>query len=182
MPASSFLGWMQSTGQASTQAVSLVPIQGSAMTYAISALSGDSRGLALNFSTLIVAYGPEKPDFHRPRFAIKKIENHHPGRNANFPIGSIPFNSSIATIRLNLCRRIAPPSALAQTPRGVGIGVKIAPANISPKKSDQLLVDHPFEARISRLSSLNRRRQSPSRGRRPLPPAEFRPPCPRDSD
>src|SRR4051794_19879367 len=34
--ASSFLGWMQSTGQASTQAVSFVPIQGSAMTYAMS--------------------------------------------------------------------------------------------------------------------------------------------------
>ena len=33
--ASSFLGWMQSTGQASTQAVSLVPTQGSAITYAI---------------------------------------------------------------------------------------------------------------------------------------------------
>src|SRR5450631_4915600 len=38
-PASSFLGWMQSTGQASTQAVSLVPIQGSAITYAIVRLS-----------------------------------------------------------------------------------------------------------------------------------------------
>src|SRR5205085_7030221 len=33
--ASSFLGWMQSTGQASTQAVSFVPMQGSAITYAI---------------------------------------------------------------------------------------------------------------------------------------------------
>src|SRR5579863_4369285 len=31
---------MQSTGQASTQALSFVPIQGSAMTYAIFALSG----------------------------------------------------------------------------------------------------------------------------------------------
>src|SRR6516165_12090069 len=30
----SFFGWMQSTGQASTQAVSLVPIQGSAIMYA----------------------------------------------------------------------------------------------------------------------------------------------------
>src|SRR5215831_5965958 len=30
----SFFGWMQSTGQASTQAVSLVSIQGSAMIYA----------------------------------------------------------------------------------------------------------------------------------------------------
>src|SRR5260370_29695254 len=30
----SFFGWMQSTGQASTHAVSLVPIQGSAMMYA----------------------------------------------------------------------------------------------------------------------------------------------------
>src|ERR1700733_5665044 len=39
-PASSFLGWMQSTGQASTQAVSLVPIQGSAITYAIVQFSG----------------------------------------------------------------------------------------------------------------------------------------------
>src|ERR1035441_86619 len=29
------MGWMQSTGQASTQAVSLVPMQGSAITYAI---------------------------------------------------------------------------------------------------------------------------------------------------
>jgi hypothetical protein len=32
---SSFLGWMQSTGQTSTQAVSLVPMQGSQMIYAI---------------------------------------------------------------------------------------------------------------------------------------------------
>ena len=32
--ASSFFGWMQSTGQASTHAVSFVPMQGSAMTYA----------------------------------------------------------------------------------------------------------------------------------------------------
>src|SRR6185437_10013878 len=32
---SSFLGWMQSTGHASTQAASLVPMQGSAITYAI---------------------------------------------------------------------------------------------------------------------------------------------------
>src|SRR6476646_12122256 len=32
---SSFLGWMQSTGQASTQAASFVPMQGSAITYAI---------------------------------------------------------------------------------------------------------------------------------------------------
>src|SRR2546427_6568403 len=30
-----FLGWMQSTGQASTQAVSFTPMQGSAMTYAM---------------------------------------------------------------------------------------------------------------------------------------------------
>src|SRR5262249_52299784 len=34
-----FLGWMQSTGQASTQAVSLVPMQGSAIMYAIKSLS-----------------------------------------------------------------------------------------------------------------------------------------------
>src|SRR5438034_2195409 len=33
--ASSFFGWMQSTGHASTQAVSLVPTQGSQMMYAI---------------------------------------------------------------------------------------------------------------------------------------------------
>src|SRR3954468_18430620 len=32
---SSFLGWIQSTGHASTQAASLVPMQGSAITYAI---------------------------------------------------------------------------------------------------------------------------------------------------
>src|SRR5215469_16677673 len=32
---SSFRGWMQSTGQTSTHAVSLVPTQGSAITYAI---------------------------------------------------------------------------------------------------------------------------------------------------
>src|SRR2546423_6375693 len=32
---SSFLGWMQSTGQASTQAVSFVPMHGSAITYAM---------------------------------------------------------------------------------------------------------------------------------------------------
>src|SRR5258708_2802717 len=32
---SSFLGWMQSPGQASTQAASFVPMQGSAITYAI---------------------------------------------------------------------------------------------------------------------------------------------------
>src|SRR5439155_9372514 len=31
----SFFGWMQSTGQASTHAVSFVPMQGSAMIYAI---------------------------------------------------------------------------------------------------------------------------------------------------
>src|SRR5579862_9285142 len=35
---SSFRGWMQSTGQTSTQAVSLVPTQGSAITYAIETL------------------------------------------------------------------------------------------------------------------------------------------------
>ena len=34
-PFSSFFGWMQSTGQASTHAESLVPMQGSAITYAI---------------------------------------------------------------------------------------------------------------------------------------------------
>jgi hypothetical protein len=45
-----FLGWMQSTGQASTQAVSFTPIQGSEMMYVIGHLllpryasrSGDS--------------------------------------------------------------------------------------------------------------------------------------------
>src|SRR6266404_6599623 len=35
----SFFGWMQSTGHASTHAWSLVPIQGSAITYAITFLS-----------------------------------------------------------------------------------------------------------------------------------------------
>src|ERR1700693_5928801 len=35
---SSFRGWMQSTGQTSTHAVSFVPIQGSAITYAIETL------------------------------------------------------------------------------------------------------------------------------------------------
>src|SRR5208282_4034108 len=54
-PASSFLGWMQSTGQASTQAVSLVPIQGSAITYAIVQFSGK-----VIFSTLIVAQDPAR--------------------------------------------------------------------------------------------------------------------------
>src|SRR6266853_1420782 len=34
-PASSFRGWMQSTGQTSTHAVSLVPMHGSQMIYAI---------------------------------------------------------------------------------------------------------------------------------------------------
>ena len=38
-PASSFFGWIQSTGQASTQAESLVPIHGSAITYAIGTIS-----------------------------------------------------------------------------------------------------------------------------------------------
>src|SRR5208282_4255866 len=51
----SFLGWMQSTGQASTQAVSLVPIQGSAITYAIVQFSGK-----VIFSTLIVAQDPAR--------------------------------------------------------------------------------------------------------------------------
>src|ERR1043165_391341 len=37
--ASSFRGWMQSTGQASTHAVSFVPMQGSAMTYAMDSSS-----------------------------------------------------------------------------------------------------------------------------------------------
>ncbi len=35
----SFLGWIQSTGQASTQAVSLVPMHGSAITYVIKSVS-----------------------------------------------------------------------------------------------------------------------------------------------
>jgi hypothetical protein len=35
----SFLGWIQSTGQASTQAVSLVPMHGSAITYVIRSVS-----------------------------------------------------------------------------------------------------------------------------------------------
>src|SRR5580692_5951784 len=35
---SSLRGWMQSTGQTSTQAVSFVPMQGSAITYAIQGL------------------------------------------------------------------------------------------------------------------------------------------------
>ena len=34
-PSSSLVGWMQSTGQTSTQAVSLVPMQGSAIQYDI---------------------------------------------------------------------------------------------------------------------------------------------------
>src|SRR4029077_17566578 len=42
---SSLRGWMQSTGQTSTQAVSLVPMQGSAITYAMRALSW-TRGLS----------------------------------------------------------------------------------------------------------------------------------------
>src|SRR5215471_12476593 len=40
----SFFGWMQSTGQASTQAVSFVPIQGSAMMYATAILLSTSNG------------------------------------------------------------------------------------------------------------------------------------------
>src|SRR5207248_6494747 len=36
--ASSFFGWMQSTGQASTHAISLVPIHGSAITYVINSV------------------------------------------------------------------------------------------------------------------------------------------------
>src|SRR5579863_2879137 len=44
---------MQSTGQASTQAVSLVPIQGSAITYAILSL----LRFGSCFSRVIVAYG-----------------------------------------------------------------------------------------------------------------------------
>src|SRR5215472_18494678 len=39
---SSFLGWMQSTGHASTQAASLVPMQGSAITYAIRVVFSES--------------------------------------------------------------------------------------------------------------------------------------------
>src|SRR5258706_2791836 len=42
----SFLGWMQSTGHASMHAASLVPMQGSAITYAM----GDE--------TLLIAYAP----------------------------------------------------------------------------------------------------------------------------
>jgi hypothetical protein len=45
---------MQSTGQASTQAVSLVPIQGSAMMYAIFEFSAETE-----LSTLIVAQDPK---------------------------------------------------------------------------------------------------------------------------
>src|ERR1700676_4154443 len=41
---SSFRGWMQSTGQTSTHAVSLVPIQGSAITYAIVTLLRRASG------------------------------------------------------------------------------------------------------------------------------------------
>src|SRR5271168_439676 len=37
-PASSLRGWMQSTGQTSTHAVSFVPMHGSAITYAIQTL------------------------------------------------------------------------------------------------------------------------------------------------
>src|SRR5580692_10644 len=57
---------MQSTGQASTQAASLVPIQGSAITYAIFVHSANlqrRRACAplRYFSTLIVAHGPAAP-------------------------------------------------------------------------------------------------------------------------
>ena len=44
-----FLGWMQSTGQASTQAVSFTPMQGSAMTYVIGHL-------------LLPRYAPQRED------------------------------------------------------------------------------------------------------------------------
>jgi hypothetical protein len=40
---SSFLGWMQSTGQTSTQAVSFVPMHGSQMMYANSPSSGAEK-------------------------------------------------------------------------------------------------------------------------------------------
>jgi hypothetical protein len=51
---SSFRGWMQSTGQTSTQAVSLVPIQGSAITYAIVTLL---RGILIAGSLQIPSFG-----------------------------------------------------------------------------------------------------------------------------
>src|SRR4029077_8001051 len=49
---SSFLGWMQSTGHASTQAESLVPMHGSAITYAINVSETKS-----------MAYPPEMAKF-----------------------------------------------------------------------------------------------------------------------
>src|ERR1700722_18002591 len=64
----SFLGWIQSTGHASTQAVSLVPIQGSAITYAIFNFS-----VRLYFTTLIVAYDPTGWFRSRPQhFAMRE--------------------------------------------------------------------------------------------------------------
>src|SRR5580700_832293 len=41
----SFLGWIQSTGQASTQAVSLVPMHGSAITYVMVLVSLVNRAV-----------------------------------------------------------------------------------------------------------------------------------------
>src|SRR5271157_5123404 len=71
-PSSSFLGWMQSTGQASTQAVSLVPIQGSAMTYAISDFSRGTES-----STLIVAQDPTGcANPGRPHYKMREFGAH----------------------------------------------------------------------------------------------------------
>src|SRR5579863_594624 len=53
---SSFRGWMQSTGQTSTHAVSFVPIQGSAITYAIGTLLREYQLLKINQNRTTLAW------------------------------------------------------------------------------------------------------------------------------
>src|SRR6266550_3211247 len=55
-PASSFRGWMQSTGQTSTHAVSFVPMHGSQMIYAIALIVSQTCS-----ADLAALFTPPKP-------------------------------------------------------------------------------------------------------------------------
>src|SRR5580658_4334649 len=142
---------MQSTGHASTQAVSLVPIQGSAITYAICFFSPEN----LDFSTLILAQHPRAgAQCQKVCFAIwetrrkqgRKGQGNMKARSGSglpsrslapqfpcslapsYPAFLIPVPYSLFPVFLFTF------SLLLAYSRGVGIGSRSRPANIASNK------------------------------------------------
>src|SRR6185437_3707336 len=125
-PPSSFFGWMQSTGQASTHAASFVPMHGSAITYAIVRLPCSLSKCAERSSATILAAPAASPANPRPLFARKLP---HPRRQIH---RKHPF--TLRQRRVHFCRR-PPPHLLHH--REIHLGHTLHPRRIcrdSPHK------------------------------------------------